>query len=234
MKAFLLLIAVFLTFHSKAQNNLLMATILDGNGIPAKEVTIHIRNSANKLLNIVQTDSAGNFQFRSSESSLSLDIRSNKLEFKSMFDDCYLLPNDTTQKLYVLLKRNPEEVAQLERGLKKLSFTETGNLAKITCPNFLSGMEDPEKQKEIHSCLISNLTYPQEAVEAGVEGKVYIKFVVDENEQIRNMEIIGSAYAILEEEALRAAACLSGIGAATCEGKKVPTMYTLPVSFRLN
>ena len=39
MKAFLLLIAVFLTFHFKAQNNLLMATILDGNGIPAKEVT---------------------------------------------------------------------------------------------------------------------------------------------------------------------------------------------------
>lgn len=234
MKTFLLILTLFFTLHAEAQNNLLMATILDGNGIPAKDVTIHIHNTANKLLNTLQTDSAGNFEFLTSESNLSLDIRSNSLEFKSMFDYCYLLPNDTTQKLYVLHKRNPEEVAQLERGLKKLSPAETNNLAKVSCPKFISGMDDPEKQKELHSCLISNLTYPQEAVEAGVEGKIWIKFVVDENEQIRSIEIIGSAYAILEEEALRAAACLSGISAATCEGKKVPTMYNLPVSFRLH
>lgn len=234
MKTPALILLLFLSLSSKAQNNLLMATILDGNGIPAKELTIHIRNSANTLLNTVQTDSAGNFQFLTSESNLSLDIRSNKLEFKSMFNDCYMLPNDTTQKLLVLPNRSPEELEKLKQGLQKLSTEEKDKLVRITCPTFVSGVEDPEKQKEIYSCLIGNLTYPQEAVEAGVEGKVYIKFIVDENEQIRNMEILGSTYAILEEEALRAAACLSGIGAATCEGKKVPTVYTLPVSFRLH
>ncbi len=234
MKTFLLLLVLLSTLHSSAQNNLLMATILDGNGTPAKDVTVNIRNTADKLLIAMQTDSAGNIQYLSDQLILNLDIRSNNLNFKSAYDYCYLLENDTTQKIYVLYNRSKEEAEQLQRGLEKLPLTAKEKLATLSCPNFVSGVESPEKQKEIHSCLISNLTYPQEAVEAGVEGKIWIKFVVDENEQIRNMEIIGSTYAILEEEALRAAACLSGITAATCEGKKVPTMYNLPVSFRLH
>lgn len=230
----LLLLALF--FHPRilySQNNLLSVTVLSGNGKPAKDLTVNIHDPFDSLITSIKTDHNGRILFYSNQLVVSLDIRSNDLRYKSAYDRCYLLQNDTTQKIYVLSYRNDEELVQLKNGLKKLTLTETHNLAKNSCPNFVSGLQNPEKIKELQSCLVGSLHYPEKAVDEALEAKVKIRFVVDENEQIRDLQIIEGSYAILEEEALRAAACLSGINAATCAGKKVPTIYTLPVNFRL-
>lgn len=230
----LLVLALFFQ-HSDlfSQNNLLSVTVLSGDGKPAKDLTVNIHDPFDSLITSVKTDQNGEILFRSNQLLVSLDIRSNDLNYKSAYDRCYLLQNDTTQKIYVLYKRSDEEFKQLRSGLKKLSLTETGNLAKNSCPNFVSGLQNPEKIKELQTCLVGNIHYPEKALEEALEGKIKIRFVVDEHNQIRDLQIIEGSYAILEEEALRAAACLTGIDTATCNGKKVPTIYTLPLSFKL-
>ena len=48
-----------------------------------------------------------------------------------------------------------------------------------------------------------NLVYPQEAKEKGIEGKVYIGFVVEIDGSLTNFTIVKSAHPLLDEEALR-------------------------------
>lgn len=229
---FILLLLLIGTSTVNSQKNLLCIRVLLGDGTPAKAFTINVHNPNDSLIASLTTDKDGNVDFRSDELIVNLDIRSNDLKYKSTYDRCYLLQNDTTQKIYVLYNRSAEEVALIKQGMKKISFIGRSSIPKGSCPEIIPA-QDPETMKEIHACLIENLHYPEIAVENDLEAKIKIRFLVDENDQISNLQIFSGSYAILEEEALRAAACLSGYAAVSCEGKKVPTMYTLPLSFRL-
>lgn len=228
----ILLLLLSCTNPVSSQKNLLCIRVLLGDGTPAKELTINIHDPNDSLLASLKTDKAGNADFLSNQLIVNLDIRSNDLKFKSTYDRCYLLQNDTTQKIYVLYNRSADEVALIKQGMKKISFSERSNIPKGSCPEIIPE-QDPETMKEIHACLIENLHYPEIAVENDLEAKIKIRFLVDENDQISNLQIFSGSYAILEEEALRAAACLSGYTAVSCDGKKVPTLFTLPLSFRL-
>ncbi|WP_294677157.1 energy transducer TonB [uncultured Fluviicola sp.] len=229
----ILLLLLISTNTVNSQKNLLCIRVLLGDDTPAKALPVNVHNPNDSLIASLTTDKDGNVNFRCNELIVNLDIRSNDLKFKSTYDRCYLLQNDTTQKIYILCNRSADEVAMIKQGMKKISFIGRSNIPHGSCPEIIPA-QDPETMKEIHACLIENLHYPEIAVENDLEAKIKIRFLVDENDQIRNLQIFNGSYAILEEEALRAASCLSGYVAVSCDGKKVPTMFTLPLSFRLN
>ena len=111
--------------------------------------------------------------------------------------------------------------------------------------------------------LRKEVKYPKEALEYGVEGRVYIEFVVEKNGEISNMKeiagpdsergIVVTAYKAkddspeevkkeneskgrkaLQEEALRVAKAMPNWTPGRDKGKAVRTKFVLPIVFRLS
>lgn len=86
--------------------------------------------------------------------------------------------------------------------------------------------------------LNENLQYPQEAKDKGVEGTVYVDFVVDENGNVKDVvatDFIGDEFdQILKDEAVRVVSAMPAWVAGHQNGKNVDTAFSIPITFRLN
>ncbi|SHL07865.1 energy transducer TonB [Rhodothermus profundi] len=89
-------------------------------------------------------------------------------------------------------------------------------------PQLIGGM------RALYECI----RYPEIARKAGVEGRVVVQFVVDENGNVTNPQVLSGPGAGLNEEALR---CVSQLKfkPGRQRGRPVRVRYTLPVVFRL-
>ena len=75
--------------------------------------------------------------------------------------------------------------------------------------------------------------YPVEALEANIQGKVFIQFIVDENGNIIREKIIKSPHPSLSEAVLIALKKTSKWQPGEQWGKKVKVTFTIPVNFVL-
>ena len=76
------------------------------------------------------------------------------------------------------------------------------------------------------------ISYPKKAKEAGLEGTVYVKFIVDENGQVNNPEIVKGLGLGLDAEVLRVVNDLEFRPGR--QGRNhVPVLLYLPVKFEL-
>ena len=76
--------------------------------------------------------------------------------------------------------------------------------------------------------------YPAEAQDAGIGGKVYLQFVIDENGNIIREQIIKSPHPSLSEAVLAALEKTDTWKAGEQRGRKVKVSFTVPVFFKLN
>ncbi len=77
-----------------------------------------------------------------------------------------------------------------------------------------------------------NIRYPEMARRAGIEGRVYVQFIVNERGEVENPQVIRGIGGGADEEALRAvrqAKFTPGMQ----RGRPVRVQYSLPVVFRL-
>jgi len=79
----------------------------------------------------------------------------------------------------------------------------------------------------------SNINYPAIARENGIEGTVVLRFVVDEEGQLGNFEVLRKIGAGLTKEALRVTEAMPTWIPGKQNGAKVKVRFTLPVNFRL-
>ncbi|MEP0713098.1 energy transducer TonB [Algoriphagus sp.] len=84
-----------------------------------------------------------------------------------------------------------------------------------------------------NSYLGKNMTYPIAAREAKVEGKVIITFVVLENGETSNIEILKGIGKGCDEEVMRLVKESPKWTPGKKDGEKVKTRMTLPVNFKL-
>lgn len=78
----------------------------------------------------------------------------------------------------------------------------------------------------------SKVQYPKQAIKAGIEGRVTVQFIVDENGDVTNASVIKGIGGGLDEEALRvvrAAKFEPGIQ----RGRKVKLQMSMPIIFKL-
>jgi len=94
-------------------------------------------------------------------------------------------------------------------------------------PMYPSGM--PGIWKDI----ICNLTYPQNAFNNGIQGKVILKFIVEKNGYIQNIEVFQSAEPDLDAAAIRVIEKLKTWVPGYKDGKPVRVPYLIPISFKL-
>jgi TonB family protein len=85
----------------------------------------------------------------------------------------------------------------------------------------------------MHEFIARNIRYPQQAREDGYSGTVYIKFVVEVDGSLSNIEVVKGVGGGCTEEALRIVKIMPKWDPGEISGKKVRVSYTVPFNFRL-
>ena len=95
--------------------------------------------------------------------------------------------------------------------------------------------EFPGGQAALMQYLSSNIKYPEECRKMGVEGKVFVKFIVDATGNIINVQVLRGVVdgKLLEKEAIRVVQSMPKWKPGTQGGKAVSVYFTLPISFKL-
>ena len=78
-----------------------------------------------------------------------------------------------------------------------------------------------------------NMVYPQEAIAKGIEGRVIVKFTVEEDGTVTNGEIMKGVDPLLDNEALRLVSIMPKWTPGSFAGEVTRTTYAFPVLFKL-
>lgn len=113
-------------------------------------------------------------------------------------------------------------------AVKSTEKSATAQMAPSKLPEFPGG------QQEMFKYLAYSVKYPAEAVEAGVQGKVLVKFTVKADGSVADIEVAQSVMPVLDAEALRVVSEMPRWTPATNEsGEAVDCTFALPVQFKL-
>lgn len=94
-------------------------------------------------------------------------------------------------------------------------------------PSFTGG------EKAMYKFIGDNITYPKEAKKAGVAGRVYVKFVVEKDGSITDVEILKGIGSGCDEAALNVIKSMPNWVPGSQRGKAVRVQYNMPISFKL-
>lgn len=95
-------------------------------------------------------------------------------------------------------------------------------------PEFVGGAD------ALDDFIKKNIKYPVEAKEQGIQGKVYVQFVVEKDGTVTNVTVRRGAHTLLDNEAVRVVKLMPAWKPGTMRGKKVRVRYTLPITFSLS
>ena len=93
--------------------------------------------------------------------------------------------------------------------------------------------EFPGGERALYKYISDHVKYPVIAQENGIQGKVYVNFIVDENGNAINVTVPRSIDASLDAEALRVIKSLPQFRPARQGGKAVKVYYTAVINFQL-
>ena len=79
-----------------------------------------------------------------------------------------------------------------------------------------------------------NLKYPRKAQNIGVEGKVFLTFIIDEKGKVSDVAVVKGIGAGCDEEAIRVVSSLPQFSPGKQRGIPVKVKMMLPISFKLN
>jgi protein TonB len=91
----------------------------------------------------------------------------------------------------------------------------------------------PAFDGDIYAFLNKTLKYPRQAVLSGVEGRVVIQFVVNEDGRISQAKVVRGIGGGCDEEALRVVKAMPAWKPGMQNGTAVKVNYKLPISFKL-
>ena len=93
--------------------------------------------------------------------------------------------------------------------------------------------EFPGGENAMYQFLSSNLVYPKAARENGIQGKVFIEFIVEKNGQIDSIRVIRSVSPELDAEAVRVISMMPKWKPGKQKGENVRARFRLPINFQL-
>jgi protein TonB len=105
--------------------------------------------------------------------------------------------------------------------------------AKAHAPVFMYVEQMPTQSYDLNKYVSEHIKYPNEARENNVEGRVIVKFVVNEDGTLSDVTVVRGIGAGCDEEAVRMVRSMPSWNAAKQGGNKVKCYYTLPVIFKL-
>ena len=94
--------------------------------------------------------------------------------------------------------------------------------------------EYPGGEQALMNDLIGSIKYPDEAKKNGIQGKVFVSFVIDEQGKVTNAKIERGVEASLDKESLRVVNGLKTWKPGKQKGKTVKVAYTIPINYTLD
>ncbi len=82
--------------------------------------------------------------------------------------------------------------------------------------------------------LTENIKYPQMAKESGIQGTVYVTFVIDERGRVADVKVLRGIGGGCDEEAIRVVKMMPPWNAGKQSGKPVRVQFNMPIKFTLN
>jgi len=93
--------------------------------------------------------------------------------------------------------------------------------------------EYPGGVQALRNFLAATVKYPEEAVKKGIQGKVYVTFVVNKDGSVSDVKIARGVDPSLDTEALRVVKLLTNWKPGRQKGEDVRVSYTVPIKFAL-
>lgn len=79
-----------------------------------------------------------------------------------------------------------------------------------------------------------NTSYPDEAIQNNIEGRIFLKFVVNPDGSVGKIEILKGVDPLLDKEAIRVVGTLPRFRPGKQNGEAVSVWYSVPVLFKIN
>lgn len=91
----------------------------------------------------------------------------------------------------------------------------------------------PGGEQGINQFIKRELTYPEEALKDSIEGRVIVRYVVENDGSVGEIEVIQSVHPLLDEEAKRVVKAMQKWKPAIQRGKPVKSAYLQAFNFHL-
>lgn len=153
-------------------------------------------------------------------------------------DDMFPASNAVTEEV-----KNREQVTSIQRDNEVRDEIRISDKDEIRASQI---SEDNSIHNEVEVCasypggisslmtwLSSNVRYPEAAQQNNIQGKVVVKFIVEKDGSISNVDVIRSVDRDLDREALRVVNMMPKWNPGTNKGVPVRSYFTLPVNFRI-
>lgn len=92
----------------------------------------------------------------------------------------------------------------------------------------------PGGEQELFKFIGGTIKYPEDAEEAGIEGVVYVTFVVEKDGTIGGARVLRGIGGGCDEEAVRVIRAMPAWEPGMQRGKAVRVQYNLPIRYKLN
>lgn len=92
----------------------------------------------------------------------------------------------------------------------------------------------PSFPGNVNKWIAKNVKYPMIAQENGIQGKVYVKFVIEKDGSITDVKIVRGVDASLDKEAVRVIKSMPKWKPGKQRNKPVRVSFTMPINFQLN
>jgi len=89
----------------------------------------------------------------------------------------------------------------------------------------------PGGDKALKKYIENSTKYPEIALKNGIQGKVYVSFIIDKDGKVNDPQIARGVDPVLDKEAMRVVSSLPKFKPGKQRGKVVNTSYTVPVEF---
>jgi TonB family protein len=142
-------------------------------------------------------------------------------EFKKRFANVNSFEIETDSLGNIFLVQKKEEMPNTLTGDEQIFFIVE------EMPEFPGG------EQALRKFIANNIEYPVSAQENGIQGKVYVTFVVDKNGDVANARIARGVDPALDREALRVVNSLPKWIPGKQRGQNVNVSYTVPINFAL-
>ncbi len=88
-------------------------------------------------------------------------------------------------------------------------------------------------QRQMQRFVAKNYEFPEMARQMGLQGRVYVSFVIEKNGTISNVEVVRGVDPLLDDEAKRVIKNLPKFTPAKQRGRPVRVAYTMPFNLKL-
>lgn len=93
--------------------------------------------------------------------------------------------------------------------------------------------EADDNGSEFRKYIAENLVYPKEAAKSGIQGRVFVQFIIDSEGFIKDAKVIRSVHELLDAEALKIVESSPKWIPGKQRGKEVNVQFTFPINFVL-